>query len=113
MSDDSGLERRQATRAAVSLSIEVRQGRGFSIHATRDVSVGGVFFDRAIPHGVGTKVQLAFELPGDSHVIRCEGEVVNVPDKTGYGMGVRFGALAPDDLTRLGDFVREMTGEEP
>lgn len=113
MGDDSSLERRRDVRAPVALSVEVRDGRGFSIHATRDISIGGVFFDRAIPHAVGTKVQLAFALPGDGKTIRCEGEIVNVPDKHGYGMGVRFLDISPVDRKRVEDFVHEMVGSGP
>lgn len=101
------LERRQALRANVVIAVEVRDARGFSLHSTRDLSSGGVYFDRAIPHAVGSRVQLSFTLPGDVKAIRCDGEVVNVPDKKGYGMGIRFLDLAPADATRLEAFARE------
>lgn len=101
------LERRQALRANVVIAVEVRDARGFSLHSTRDISSGGLYFDRAIPHSVGARVQLAFTLPGDTKSIRCDGEVVNVPDKKGYGMGIRFLDIAPADADRIEDFARE------
>jgi len=101
------FERRQALRANVVIAVEVRDSRGFSLHSTRDISSGGVYFDRAIPHSVGARVQLAFTLPGETKAIRCDGEVVNVPDKRGYGMGIRFLDLSPADATLIENFAKE------
>lgn len=101
------FERRSATRAAAVIAIEVRDGRGFSLHSTRDISSGGVYFDRAIPHAVGARVELSFTLPGEVRAIRCEGEVANVPDTQGYGMGIRFLGLAPADAAAIEAFTRE------
>ncbi|MFO0599770.1 MAG: PilZ domain-containing protein [Myxococcaceae bacterium] len=101
------LERRTALRANVVIAVEVRDSRGFSLHSTRDISSGGLYFDRAIPHPVGARVQLAFTLPGETVAIRCDGEVVNVPDKRGYGMGIRFLDIAPSDANRIEAFAKE------
>ncbi len=101
------FERRQALRANVVIAVEVRDARGFSLHSTRDISRGGVYFDRAIPHSVGSRVQLVFTLPGDDRAIRCDGEVANVPDKHGYGMGIRFLDMAPADSVRVEAFAKE------
>lgn len=104
----SDFERRQHLRVNVSLAVEVRDERGFSFHSTRDVSASGCFFDRAIPHAVGARVGLSFTLPGDTRTIRCQGEVVNVPDTKDYGMGIRFLDLAPADAQRIDDFARQL-----
>lgn len=106
MSSEAGsLERRRAIRVSVVIPIEVRDARGFSLHSSSDLSVGGVYFDRAIPHQVGTRVELSFTLPGDAHTMVCAGEVVNVPDTHSYGMGVRFIDLQPADEQRLMSFI--------
>lgn len=108
MAIDSGsLERRRERRVTVSIAVEVRDQRGFTLQSTRDISTGGVFFDRAIPYPVGVEVELAFTLPGDTRTIRCRGEVVNVPDAKSFGMGVRFLDLAPIDRQALEKFVGE------
>ncbi|MFZ5439878.1 MAG: PilZ domain-containing protein [Myxococcota bacterium] len=101
------LERRSALRASAVITVEVRDARGFSLYSTRDISSGGLYFDRAIPYPVGARVQLSFTLPGEEKAIRCDGEVANVPDKQGYGMGIRFLDLAPADATRIESFARE------
>lgn len=103
------FERRQDFRANVVIAVEVRDSRGFSLHSTRDISRGGVYFDRAIPHSVGARVQLAFTLPGEAKAIRCDGEVVNVPDKHGYGMGIRFLDISPGDAELIDNFAKELS----
>jgi len=90
------------------VTVEVSDGHGFTLFSTRDISVGGLYFDRAIPHAVGETVKLAFKLPGEDATIRCEGEVVNVPDAQGFGMGVRFTTLADADRQTLERFVEQM-----
>lgn len=107
-SDETSLERRRAERVPVSIAVEVQDSRGFSIHSSRDLSIGGIFFDRAIPHAVGTKVKLTFRLPGDDSALRCDAEVVNVPNAHEYGMGVRFMGLAAPEQQRLEAFIRRM-----
>lgn len=104
----SDFERRRKVRVNVSVPIEVRDERGFSFHSTRDLSASGCFFDRAIPHAVGARVALAFALPGEGRTIRCEGEVVNVPDRKGYGMGLRFLNLSPADEQRIEAFAQAL-----
>lgn len=110
MSDASSFERRRAVRVSVVIPIEVRDGRGFSLHSCSDLSIGGVYFDRAIPHPVGSRVELSFNLPGDDRVVHCGGEVVNVPDNHKFGMGVRFVDLTQEDEKMLIDFIG---GEQP
>ena len=102
---DASLERRRAARVSVVIPIEVRDARGFTLHSSSDLSTGGVYFDRAIPHQVGSKVELSFNLPGDDRNIVCAGEVVNVPDAHAYGMGVRFLDLSAADQSILDAFI--------
>ncbi|MCA2978911.1 MAG: PilZ domain-containing protein [Myxococcaceae bacterium] len=110
----SDFDRRRRVRVNVSVPIEVRDGRGFSFHSTRDLSSSGCFFDRAIPHAVGARVALSFALPGEGRTIRCEAEVVNVPDRKGFGMGLRFLNLAPADEQRIEAFAHSLfEGEGP
>ncbi len=107
MSDASSFERRRAVRVSVVIPIEVRDAHGFSLHSCSDLSVGGVYFDRAIPHPVGSRVGLSFTLPGQDQAVQCGGEVVNVPDTHQYGMGVRFVDLSPADEAQLLAFIGE------
>jgi uncharacterized protein (TIGR02266 family) len=106
MSESDSPERRRASRVPVAITIELRDVHGFSLHVSSNLSVGGVFFDRAIPHPVGEKVRVSFSLPDDGRPIICQGEVVNVPDIKNFGMGVHFVDLKAEDRARLEAFTR-------
>lgn len=101
------MERRRAVRVPAGFAVEIRNAGGFSLFSSSDVSTGGLFFDRAIPHAVGEQVELLFTLPGETEPIRCLGEVANVPDAHAFGMGVRFVDLDPASRARVDAFVRD------
>ena len=105
MNETSTMERRKAVRIPVAIPIELRHENGFSLYATSDLSEGGAYFPRSIPHPVGARVSLSFRLPGEEQTVSCEGEVVNVPDADRLGMGVRFLGLSDGDLERLQRFT--------
>lgn len=88
----------------VAVTVELRSESGFSLHATRNLSVGGAYFDRSIPFSVGSKIEATVHLPGEEPVL-CFGEVVNVPEPRSFGMGVRFVAMSPEATTRLAAFT--------
>jgi uncharacterized protein (TIGR02266 family) len=100
----SPSERRRAARVPAAIPVELRDRHGFSLHSSSDISSGGAFFDRSIPHRVGSKVTVSFTLPGEKEPIVCEGEVVNVPDKRSFGMGVRFLNVKEADQKKLDAF---------
>jgi uncharacterized protein (TIGR02266 family) len=106
MSDSPSPERRRASRVPVAITVELRNDRGFSLHVSSNLSAGGAFFGRSIPHPVGEQVWVTFSLPGEDSPIRCLGEVVSVPDKKSFGMGVRFLDLSVADRDRLDGFTR-------
>lgn len=108
MSSMTAFDRRQHHRVPLSIAIEVRDRRGFSLLSTRDLSAGGAYFDRSIPKAVGERVEIRFTLPGDMRAIRCEGEIANVPDSQGYGMGVRFINLSPADAAHISEFAHSV-----
>jgi hypothetical protein len=105
MNDTTFTERRKATRLSVAIPIELRHENGFSLYATSDLSEGGAYFPRSIPHAVGARLSLSFRLPGEDTAVSCEGEVVNVPNSHQLGMGVRFIGLSADDVQRLQRFT--------
>ena len=102
-----GDERRAHPRERVAITMELTAGNDLYFHVSGDLSQGGAFFNRAIPHPIGTEVDLTFQLPGsESAPIRCHGEVVNIPEGgEGLGMGVRFLDLSDEDRERVDSFV--------
>jgi uncharacterized protein (TIGR02266 family) len=113
MSDELANNRRRFVRLPVAVPIELRTRRGFSLHSSQNLSVGGAFFDRSIPYRVGAKVSVALRLPGEALEIQCDGEVVNVPDRKTFGMGVRFLNMTNPDQDRLESFTAEVAGKSP
>lgn len=84
-------ERRHGPRVPVSLWVEEIKDDDLYFQQAGNLSVGGVFFERTIPHPIGTRVRLRFELPGMEGVIDTQGEVVSTPgDPSGLGAGVKF-----------------------
>lgn len=104
-SDNLSMERRGATRVRIVIPVELADDRGFLVHSTSDLSVGGAFFAFAIPNPVGSRVKVTLRPPG-LEPIRCEGEVANIPDAQEFGMGVRFIGLDEKDKKRLEAFIR-------
>ena len=103
-------DRRADPRHPVAITMELSAGNDLYFHVSGNLSKGGAFFNRAIPHPIGTKVQLTFQLPGeDPTPIRCQGEVVNIPERgDGLGMGVKFLDLSEEDKARIEAFAERV-----
>lgn len=104
------VDRRISARHLLAIPMELTAGGDLYFHVSGDLSEGGAFFDRAIPHPVGTEVNVVFILPGDDLApIRCRGQVVNVPEMgDGLGMGVQFLDLSEPDRVRIDVFAAEV-----
>ena len=101
--------RRSATRVNLELWMEEVSGDDVYFRRTGNVGEGGVFFDRAIPHSLGTMVTLKFALPGDREMVVARGEVVSAAgSRNGLGMGVRFLNIEGDGLERVREFIRRI-----
>ncbi len=105
------VDRRKDERHSLELPIELESGGSMVLLKSHDLSVGGAFFDRAIPHAVGTRVVVRFTLPGDDRPVTCEAEVV-ANRKGQLGMGVKFLSLAPDDAEKVEHFA-EVVAKAP
>jgi hypothetical protein len=84
-------ERRSANRIPLELWMEEVFADDVYFRRTGNVSSGGAYFDRALPHAVGTVVTLKFTLPGEQEMVVARGEVVNAgQNNAGLGMSVKF-----------------------
>jgi uncharacterized protein (TIGR02266 family) len=99
-------ERRSGTRLAVQMWVEEQHDHGTYFQRTANLSAGGMFLENTIPHPVGTRVKLAFKLPGEAQAIRVTGEIVNAVAEEPPGMGVKFVDLPADVKSRLDDFIK-------
>jgi uncharacterized protein (TIGR02266 family) len=99
-------ERRSAERYPVELWVEESSDRELYFQRGANISAGGIFLERTIPHAKGTVINLRFSLPGDGNAIEVKGEIVNVgEDATDLGMGVKFLDLRDNDRERIEAFI--------
>lgn len=102
-------DRRAAERVPLELWMEEMAGDEVYFRRTGNVSEGGVYFDRAIPHALGTVVTLKFALPGDHEMVVARGRVVSTPTKgEGLGMGVKFIHVEGDGQQRIRQHIRSV-----
>ena len=88
------MERRQARRYRVSLTVDLENGSG----ETRDVSESGVFFETDQPFALGQmirfSVMLAYAYPGTPFQLHCAGPIVRVEGRDGtVGVAVALSAI--------------------
>ena len=100
-------DRRSAERVQLELWMEEMAGEDVYFRRTGNVSEGGVYFDRAIPHALGTVVTLKFALPGDREMVVARGRVVSAAgNREGLGMGVKFIHVEGDGQQRIRHHIR-------
>ncbi len=101
-------ERRRGTRVPISIWVEETKGEDLYYQQTGNLSLGGIYFERTIPHPVGTRVKLRFELPGKEGVVETNGEVVNVPDNPAdLGAGIKFVDLDAVEERLIQEYIDE------
>ncbi len=96
-------DRRIRERAAVDVWVdELHEGALYYQRAT-NLSLGGVYLERTLPHAPGTEVALTLRIPDGQPPLSAAGEVIDHEGER--GMGVRFTALSPHDRARLANFL--------
>jgi uncharacterized protein (TIGR02266 family) len=110
--DEAGAERRTSLRVPAEIWVEETRAGEVYFQRTVNLSEGGLFFERTIPHPKGTIVNLKFSLPESEKVIQCKGEIVNLPKNTeGLGMGIKFVDLSDEHRAEIVSFVRLFDGQ--
>ncbi|MEE8410633.1 MAG: PilZ domain-containing protein [Myxococcota bacterium] len=105
----TGKDRREEIRVPLELWMEEVSGDDVYFRRTGNVSIGGVYFDRAIPHSLGTEVTLKFALPGDKEMVVARGQVVSAAGSNdGLGMGVKFISVEGDGQKRIRSYIRAL-----
>ncbi len=96
------LYRRKPMHTKVIFEDEYCQGL-FYVYS-KDVSLGGLFLESAIPLREGTLLLLSFTLPDSQEKIRLTGEAIRVsyPKK---GMGIRFIDLPTKERQLLEKYI--------
>ncbi len=107
-------ERRTSARIPVEMWVEESTDRELYFQRGANLSVGGIFLERTIPHARGTVVSLQFTLPNDTSPIKVKGEIVNVGEASNeLGMGIKFLDLAEGDKQRIQAFIDRASQKKP
>jgi uncharacterized protein (TIGR02266 family) len=107
-------ERRSSERIDLELWVEESTPRELYFQRCANLSAGGIFLERTIPHAKGTVVSLKFTLPDDSTPLVVRGEIVNVGESSSdLGMGVKFLELSDEQRQRIDDFIKKASTKKP
>ena len=106
MVKENGIDRRVGARIQVDMWVEGTTVEGDCyFQRSGNLSVGGIYLDRAVPHMPGTRIMLKFQLPGDKEDIKVLGEILAHHDADGLGMGVRFLDITDAQRRRIEEFI--------
>ena len=103
----SGSERRQYARMKCSNSIQLHpEGEAAPIWGkAADLSTGGCFVEMPMPLNKGTKLKVGLWL--NQTKLMLTGKVVN--SRPGYGIGIQFIEVQPQDAENLRQFLKSIT----
>jgi uncharacterized protein (TIGR02266 family) len=85
--------------------VEESHERATYFQHSSNLSRGGIFLEKTLPHPVGTLVSLQFTLPGDATELRVQAEIVSALMEDGLGMGLKFVAPPPEVAERIDRFI--------
>jgi uncharacterized protein (TIGR02266 family) len=101
--------------ASAKVTMRTTDGRTATVEELSNISLGGVFVHMTDPYAFGEELQLEFELPERSRVIRCRGIVVwssratssrpKVDADGRKGIGVRLMEIGIADMRALADYI--------
>jgi len=93
----------------VRMWVEESGPQGLYFQRSANLSAGGIFLERTIPHPVGTIVNLAFTLPDEGAKLEVRAEIVNAASEDeALGMGLRFVDLSPEAAERIDRLVGKL-----
>ena len=103
-------DRRKFPRVKCAVSVEIKaEGETTMWGKASDLSVGGCFVEMAIPLKQDSKFEISLWL--DHTKLRLKGAVASTAP--GFGIGVRFEGLSPQDRELLNKFVQQLNTSEP
>ena len=102
---DEHTNRRTVARSEVELWVdEIDDDGAVYYQRATNLSLGGLFLDRTLPHPAGTRMTLCLTLPDDRDALRVEAEVVDAPRE--MGMGVRFVSITDAQRASLARYLK-------
>jgi len=102
-----GTERRKHPRLKCLNSIELYpEGESSKVWGkAADLSLGGCFVEMPMPLKEGTKLKVVLWIQDQK--LLAKGKVVS--SRPGFGVGIQFNEIGPEDLTRLKQFLQSIT----
>jgi c-di-GMP-binding flagellar brake protein YcgR len=103
----SGSDRRRHDRMKCVNSVQLHpHGQAAPIWGKAvDLSTGGCFVEMSIPLELGAKLRIGLWL--NENKLQLHGKVVNT--RPGFGIGIQFTEVAPDDADQLKKFLKSIT----
>jgi len=77
------------------------------LQKSANLSRGGIYLERTVPHPEGTLLNLRFSLPEDERPIECKGRIVYPRADQEFGMGLEFVELDDDEARRITEYVSD------
>jgi uncharacterized protein (TIGR02266 family) len=105
MDESNAADRRREERVVIDLWVEEHTDDALYFQRATNLSTGGLFLERTLPHAPGTLVEIDLRLPGDASPLRVKGEVVAARSRE-LGMGLRFVGLEDAAKARIADYLR-------
>lgn len=102
-----GTERRKHARLKCMNSVELYpEGESTKVWGkASDLSLGGCFVEMPMPLKQGTKLKIVLWIKEEK--LHVKGKVVS--SRPGFGVGIQFNEISPDDAARLKQFLQSIT----
>ena len=102
----TATERRQYRRVKLVIQVHCEAPESNEIRVTRDVSVGGMFFDVRFPLPMGSELSISFRLLPTDPPITCRAKVTF--SRVGLGMGIQFQDLRTEAQQRIQSYLDKL-----
>lgn len=107
-----GGERRTKERIPVKMWIRNIDGNANYFQQTGNLSVSGMYILSPNPYPVNTTIQLEFQVPGTSHIIKTEALVLKSNEDGQFmGISVKFVNMKEKDRQIISGAVDELISE--
>jgi len=108
-------DRRHNQRLSIEIWMEEIRGQDIYLRRSENISLGGVYFEQAIPYPVNTPVLLRFSLPPSKQEVIVQGVVVNTAierTQTSSGMAIEFKEFKDNGKEVLQQFLACVCSKE-
>jgi len=88
------------------------EGEASYFQQTANLSMNGMYILAPSPYEKGTRIQLEFQIPSSSRVVRCVAEVVGCrEDAPFWGVSVKFVEIQKQDKAEIEKAVNNLISE--